>query len=339
VQLNYDVSIISKACLHPFYPLDDKVKLIYPTKNINYKNTITTLLGRLKVYRFIYKTLKKEKPDVVIPFSTTTNGVIIVICKLLKINVIASEHTNYKVGVNSLPIKIIKRWIYPMVNALTVLTERDKEQYYSKFMDNVVVMHNPLPFTPLDNLDTLHNRDKIVLAVGSVERWHIKGFDNLLKIFSQVVSKHPEWKLKIAGGGNSEYLVELINSLNLSENVELLGAVSNIRKLMQTASIFILTSRWEGLPMVLIEAMSQGMGCVAFDCFTGPRDILTNGEDGFLIEDQNNEKFVAQLIRLIEDEDLRYEVGASAIETSKKYLPHKIAAKWELLFKQVLDKN
>jgi GalNAc-alpha-(1->4)-GalNAc-alpha-(1->3)-diNAcBac-PP-undecaprenol alpha-1,4-N-acetyl-D-galactosaminyltransferase len=98
--------------------------------------------------------------------------------------------------------------------------------------------------------------------------------------------------------------------------------------LFRKSSIFALTSKWEGLPMVLLEAMSQGMACIAFDCFTGPRELITDRSDGILIEDQNFTSFVTGLRELMEDQDLRMNLGEKAIEASKKYLPGEILKNW-----------
>jgi len=290
----YDTTIISKAHKSSFYQLGDNVKLVYPKTVVDYKNKVTILLTRLKLYLDIYKYLKAEKPDFVIPFSTTTNGVTIITCKLLGLKVIASEHNNFKLNLNSFKVWVIKRIIYPHARLLTVLTERDRNEYYGKFMDNVIVMPNPLPLEPAENVGNLL-REKIILFVGDLSRWDQKGFDNLLEVFSQISPEYQDWKLVIAGSGNQSRLKEKIGELGLLENVSILGEVREIRTLFRESSIFALTSKWEGLPMVLLEAMSQGLACIAFDCFTGPRELITDRRDGILVEDQNLNAFVAGL--------------------------------------------
>ena len=332
------ITIISKAHVPPFYKLDPAVELIYPKTHIAYfGNKLLKLFSRMKVYWEIYNKLKKECPDLVISFSTTTNGSIIPICKFLGIRVIACEHNNYKLGLKSLFIRFIKRRIYPLTDMLTVLTNRDLNQYYGSFMKNVLVMPNPLSIKPINKRRKLS--DKNILVIGNVSKWEQKGFDNLLEIFSEVVKKYPGWKLKIAGGGSSDYLNDLIRKLDLETNVELLGAVKDIPSLMRKCAVFVLTSRYEGLPMALIEAMSQGMACVAFDCFTGPGDIITHGVDGILVENQNKVKFIESLSVLIEDESLRSRLGENAIETSKKYLPNVIMDRWVNLIDKVTTRS
>jgi glycosyltransferase involved in cell wall biosynthesis len=249
---------------------------------------------------------------------------------LLGLRVIASEHSNFKVSIKSFPIWFVKRHIYPHANFLTVLTERDKSEYYGRFMKNVVVMLNPLSLVPVKNVNLL-KREKIILSIGEVPSWRIKGFDNLLEIFLKISVQYPDWKLVIIGRGDQSYLLDIIQKSNLAGRVSLPGEIKNVQTFMQLSSIYALPSRWEGLPMVLIEAMSQGMACIAFDCFTGPGDIITNRLDGILIEDQDINQFVCGLSELIENQDLRLSLGTNAIETSKKYLPEKIVKRWRNL--------
>jgi GalNAc-alpha-(1->4)-GalNAc-alpha-(1->3)-diNAcBac-PP-undecaprenol alpha-1,4-N-acetyl-D-galactosaminyltransferase len=323
----YDTTILSKAHIPSFYKLDDNVKLVYPETVVNYRNKFTVLITRLKLYRDLYRYLNAEKPDFVISFSTTTNGIAVIICKLLGLYVIASEHINYRTDLKSFPVWVIKRLIYPHARLLTVLTERDKDEYYGKFMENVVVMPNPLPLKPAENVNLLL-RDKIILSVGDLTRWDQKGFDNLLEIFAKISPEYPDWKLVIAGSGDQGRLREKLNQLALEQAVTILGEVRDIQPLFRKSSIFALTSRWEGLPMVLLEAMSQGMACISYDCFTGPRELITDRRDGILIDDQNYKDFVSGLKELMDDQDLRMNLGEEAIETSKKYLPGEIMKKW-----------
>jgi len=191
-------------------------------------------------------------------------------------------------------------------------------------------MPNPLSLVPIENL-YIENREKIILAVGNVSRWKEKGFDNLLKIFLPISLTYPEWNSYIAGNGDPEYLKDLANKLSISDRVHFLGEIKDISPLLQKCSIYALTSRHEGMPMVLIEAMSQGLCCVAFDCFTGPRDILTNNHDGIIVLDQNINEFQANLTYIIENLNLRLNLGRNAIETSKLFLPEIIIPKWQNL--------
>lgn len=332
----YNVSIISKAQVPPFFDLNNNVRLLYPERKVNYKNRFTTLLTRGRLYLCILRLLRVEKPDIVIPFLTNTNGIVILICKILGIHVIASEHNNYRLNIKLFYVRLIKRRIYPMADFLTVLTERDRCEYYGHFMNNVVVMPNPLPFEPLEDFQ-IEDREKTVLAVGELIRWEQKGLDILIDIFKEVIKDHSDWRLIIAGNenDNDNHIKELIEKEELTKYITLSGEVKDMQGLMLKSSIFALPSRWEGLPMVLLEAMSQGMACIAFDCFSGPRDLLTDNYDGLLINDSDMNGFISGLKDLIENKDMRFRFGKNAVESSRKYLPENIVRKWHSLIETI----
>ncbi len=335
-ELGYDISIIVKQGNKPFYQINDKVKIIYPKHKIKYNTLYSKVVGRAKVYRDIYLIIKRNKPDLVISFSTTTNASVIIICKILKIKVIVSEHNNYKIGLDNIFIMFIKKYIYKFSDKVTVLTKRDDVEYYGKFLNNVVVMPNPLSFLPVEK--KIYNNKNIILAIGNLDRWKHKGFDKLIYLYSKIYQYYPGWKLYIVGGGSGKYLKSLIELYAISDNVFLIGETTDVVEIMHLSTIFVMTSRWEGLPMVLIEAMSQGLPCIAFDCFTGPGDIITNNVDGLLVEDQNDEEFERKLIELIENRQLQEELSVNAIETSKKYSYHIIINKWIELIEMVCCK-
>lgn len=328
--LDYSISIISKLRKEPFYKINENVNLLYPNNSINYNNVLVTLWGRIRTYKYIIKYLMSAKPDYVIPFLTTTAGVVVLICKILRLKVIACEHNNYKKDIKRLHIYFIKRYIYPLANHLNVLTKRDKEEFYGKFMSNVNVFPNPLSLKPVESV-AIEKRDNAILAIGNLSRWQHKGFDNLLEIFAKILQSHPNWKLYIAGAGESNYLLTIISRLNISKQIVLLGEVKDISILMEQVKIFALTSRYEGFPMVLIEAMSQGLPCIAFDCFTGPGDIITDGYDGILVPDQDIDDFVSKLLVLINNSELQKRLGLNAANSSKKYSIEKIIKKWNEL--------
>lgn len=324
----YDVSIISKQRIPPFYELAPSVKVLFPNQNIEYGNHLKKFLSRFRVYVDIYKTIKKEKPNVVIPFSTTTNGVTILICLLQGKVVIPSEHNNYKVGLNKFPIWFIKRILYKFANNLFVLTKRDADNFYGKFLKNVSVMPNPLSLKPTKKLN-FDNNEKIILAVGNVSRWYHKGFDNLLRIFHEVHSSLPNVKLQIIGGGDPSYLINLSKQLGIENKIDFITEVKNIQDYYQKASMFVLTSRWEGLPMVLIEAMSQGLPCIAYDCFSGPSEVIENNVDGVLIDNQNISKFTANILALFNDKSKKLLLSNNAVKKSENYNLGIILDKWE----------
>ena len=253
------------------------------------------------------------------------NRNIIFISKLLNLPVIVSEHTNHKADMNLLSW-IERRWIYKLANAVTVITHYDYD-YYSKFLKNIHIVPNPVSFEPVEYIK---RREKIILASGGLNRWKIKGFDTLLKVYANVVKIYPDWKLQIAGSGDDgfTYLKELAKELGIEDNVEFLGFCSDLDTVMQKVSIFVLSSRYEGFSMVLAEAMSQGCACVSFDCVSGPGEIIKNGVDGILVEDQNVQKMQEAICRLIEDDVLRRNLAMNAIKDVQRFSIQKISNKW-----------
>ena len=179
------------------------------------------------------------------------------------------------------------------------------------------------------------------MAIGSLNRYVHKGFDNLIEIAKRLKKVHPEWQFMIVGEGDEgyKYLKNKINHLDLNENIILSGFRPDIDKLLQNSSIFVLSSRYEGLPMALIEAISQGVACIAYDCVSGPSDIIDNEVNGILVKNQDKNEMTNQIIRLIENQELRQTLGENALKSSHKFSVEKIGRKWEDLFKEILKKS
>lgn len=334
----FSVTIVSKQKCKPFYNLDSKVSVWYPKNQISYACKYRRVFTSILMYIEIIYYFKKITPSIIIPISTTTSGVIVLIGQLLNLKVIVSEHTNYKAGLFYLANRIIKKHIYKYACAVVVLTNRDKIEFYNKLYDHVKVIPNPLSFKPLDE-NKLVTKEPIILAIGNLDSWYVKGFDNLLKIYDVIHKKFPTWKLLIVGDGKSNYIKELVEKMGLQEFVIFGGLQKNINEVMQKAEILVLTSRLEGLPMVLIESMSQGLPCIAFDCYSGPRDIITHNVDGYLVDDQNNDAFVRTLEELMDNERERERLAKNALKTSKKYLSDQIIPLWLNLFNSLNDKE
>lgn len=304
------------------FNLNSKVDYI----NLNassFKNQ--TLRYSIELFKF-YKGIS-NRPQLAISFMTQTSLSAILACKFYGIKIIASEHTNHlRTSTNPFLVKFTRKYVYRLADALTVLTMFDLP-YYQKVNKNVVVMPNPNPFK--DHASNA-KREKTILAVGNLDKYKVKGFDNLLSLTKNLLEKHTDWRLVIAGGGNHGLvkLKELVNKNKMENQVEFLGHCSNMSEIMGCSSIFVLSSRMEGLPMALIEAMSLGMACIAFDCISGPSDIIINGENGLLIENQNLQSMQHALERLMNEEDSRNYLGNNALKIKERYDPENIYKKW-----------
>ena len=177
----------------------------------------------------------------------------------------------------------------------------------------------------------LKSKKAIVIARNSYE----KGLDRLLIIWKKVIEKHPDWILDIYGDSVKDLKSQVLE-LEMEFNVILNEPVQNISEKYLASSVFIMTSRSEGFPMVLLEAMASGLPCIAYDCPTGPRAIIQEGENGFLIDDGDADLFVQKLTLLIEDENLRIKMGKKAKESVKKYDLESIMQQWKSLFESLV---
>ena len=187
---------------------------------------------------------------------------------------------------------------------------------------NGIVIPNPSWIKSKKTAD-LKQKKIIAIARNSYE----KGLDRLLSIWKEVGEKYPDWTLDIYTD-DVDSLEEEALKLEIESGINYLHFVKNIQKKYLKTSICVMTSRTEGFPMVLLEAMASGLPCIAYDCPTGPRAIITNAENGFLIPDNNIEMYIEKLSFLIENEEVRVKFGLDAKETSKQYSVKKIMEQW-----------
>jgi len=325
---NHEVIILTLSNEDSFYPLNKNVKHIKLNLMKDSKSIFETTFNTVKRIFVLKKVLKKLKTDINISFMTHTNILAIISSKLNGQKIIISERIAYDFY-NSKLINIMKKIFYPLSSFLIVQTNADKKHY--NYMKNVEVIYNPLSIS--GNVLDLSNKENIILAVGRLDKQ--KGFDNLIKAYSMVKT---DWKLFIAGAGEERKNLEhLINKLNLKDKVFLIGNQKNIFKWYNKASIFVLSSKKEGFPNVLIEAMACGCAVVSFDCPYGPNEIIENNVNGILVENQNIEKLSFAIQKLIDDKKLREKLSKEALKVENKYTLEKIAYKWEKIVKKVIN--
>src|SRR4051812_30539224 len=218
---------------------------------------------------------------------------------------------------------------YGELDVLSVLTARDRKRYREHVSKRVPVVRIPNTVRDMGGVRADLSA-KTVLAAGRLTRQ--KGYDRLIHTWSSVAERHPDWHLKICGDGpHQERLEKLIADRGLEQHVTLAGPAKDLGAEMERASIFALSSRWEGLPLVLLEAMSVGMAVVSFDCPTGPRAVLRDHENGLLIRPRKTANLAAGLNEMIEDEELRRRCSEGALATAREYTIEAIGPQWEEL--------
>ena len=312
------------------YPISENVKLL----PLYYSNKKVKFIQRVSVIYHARKILRNVNPDIVVGVMPVFFLLARIITIGSRVPVIASDHTSFLPS-KLMKFRFIRDYCYKYASAVTILTEKDYSILGDKLPQKVVIP-NPLTYTVLQNYTF---RDKIVLAVGRLDVWEVKGFDMLIKIWSIVTKKHKDWKLKIAGSGmktNVDFINKMIVDNNLQDSIELIGFQKNIDEIMRISSIFAMTSRIEGFPMSLIVAMSQGCACISFRISGIIEEIITNNKNGILISDGNIEEYAVKLMDLMDNENLRINIVQNALESVSRFSSKNIIDKWESLFFNLL---
>jgi len=333
-KLNYDIEIINFFNKNNELNFDLSSKInIYNLKGNNYHN-------KIKKYYYKFKNLEKiilnNDYDVVLGCSVVINLLFYLVklknmFKLEKLNILAWEHSQYS-NINK-KLKIIRRILYPKLEGVITLTQKDKEKF-SNFCNNTKVIHNINPY--IDNTRRSKLKNNRIIAVGRLEKE--KSFDKLIKSFNLINNKNENWELDIFGKGREiSKLKKLINNLDLKDKVNLKGFSNNIEKEYLKSSIFVLSSQTESFGMVIVEAMSFGIPCVSFDCETGPREIITDGVDGYLVELNNIEELSKKILVLINNYELRREMGKAAFKKSKLFSKKSILNKWKYYLEKISE--
>lgn len=221
--------------------------------------------------------------------------------------------------------------IVSLYDRFIVLTDSDA-QLWGK-LSNLQVIPNFLPFES-DARSNLTNRQ--IIAVGRLD--YQKGFDNLINIWKKVSERSEGWVLKIIGDGPLRtQLLNQIANMGLKDRIILQNATSDIVKEYLNSSILVMTSRYEGFGMVLLEAQSVGVPTISFDCKCGPGEIIVDSRNGYLIPEGQFDMFADKLLDLINDSVKRYRMGEAAYEDSARFSAKNIMGKWITLFESLLD--
>jgi glycosyltransferase involved in cell wall biosynthesis len=216
---------------------------------------------------------------------------------------------------------------YRKLTTLSVLTRRDRRRYAEHLEKPPRLVWIPNAVTDMGGVRADLSA-KTVITAGRLVRQ--KGYDRLIKAWAQVAPEHPDWRLRIHGEGpRKAWLETLIHRFGLEGVATLAGPTEDLGAEMAKASIFALSSRWEGLPLALLEAMAVGMAVVSIDCPTGPADVIDDHRNGLLVRPRTPTALAAGLREMIEDEELRRRCSAAAVETAGKYSMSVIGPRWE----------
>ncbi len=347
VRNGYDVSILTtdQMARRPFFDFDPRIQ--FYDLGINYEeNNGKSFLNKLIHYPFkqwkhknaLKRILMEQNADVVVSMFGNDASILPGINDgsrtVLEIHFSRFKRQQYgRKGIWKIVDDIRSRNDLKVVSKFdrfVVLTEEDKD--YWGDLQNIQVIPNARTFV-FDRPAEL--TEKKVIAVGRY--CYQKALDRLIDAWSIVCQSVSDWKLYLVGDGEDRVsLQQQIERLGLSDKVILGRAETDMPSVYTDASILALSSRYEGLPMVLLEAQAAGLPIVSFECKCGPRDVLTNGEDGFLVKEGDVETLAAKIRELIIDEDLRRRMGAEAYKNSEMFSEEKVMTQWVELFNEVI---
>ncbi len=317
----------------PYYRLDSRVELLQLGISAIPSPRWRAFLQIGKRVNALRQTFKRLKPKVIVSFLTKTNVMSILGAARLNIPVIISERNNPEVQRFNSVWNWARAKTYPHAFGLVTMTDGARQFFPPHMRKRSWVIPNPVN---LPN-DWMSRRGKyIISAVGRLVNQ--KGFDLLLEAFGQIAPRFPQWTLTIWGeGDNRTELVALRDQLGLRDRVRLPGVTERPGIWIETADMFVLSSRYEGWGIVLLEAMAAGLPVVSFDCEWGPREMITDSVDGLLVPALDVNGLADALAKLMADEGLRKTLGARAAQSAAAFTLGRISARWREVVQEAVD--
>lgn len=245
--------------------------------------------------------------------------------------VIGQEHLNFVKHAPALRWQM-GRW-YPRLDALVTLTEGDRADYQQLLKGRTVVraIGNAVARGPHPRSQQV---ERVVVSAGRLTAQ--KRYTHLIRAFAKVAERHPDWRLRIYGWGRQKALLRsVIDEYGLGDNVFLMGRTMDTEREFARASIMAMSSKFEGFPMVILEAFACGLPVVSYDCPRGPAEMITSGYDGLLVRNGDREGLSDALLQLIEDEELRRKMAHNALETAHRHSIEQVGEQWEDLFAEL----
>ena len=349
VQHGYDVTIITtdQEDRPYFFPIDERVKRIdlgldYGKLDYlpSYKRLWHTRLKRKEPKALLEQTLKREQADICVSVGFQDKDILPSLQDGSR--KILEDHTSrsafilmyppqqkFKRLLGHLRIKLRER-LAAKYDCFVILTETEKTEWQG--IPRIEVIPNANPLTSNKQTDVVSSRK--IMAAGRME--YVKNFIELIDIWSKVAPSHPDWRLSIYGDGwMFPFIQQRITKYGLEAQTTLEGASNDMASAYAQSSICVVTSHFEGLSMILVEAQTMGLPVISYACPSGPKDIIQDGVNGFLVTPYNQEAFAERLDKLISDADLRVRMGEEGRRLSQRYTPEVIMAKWEKLFAQL----
>lgn len=313
-----------------WYPLEVTIKRIVighcPSRTK--PELIVNLFKRIIKLR---KTIADINPNAIVSFLTEVNVVTILSTIGLRKKIIVSERVDPTMHQAILPFwKCLRRLTYPLANKLVVQTESIADYYRQWSGVNIAVIPNLAPSLVKSDVAELNFKKPFIVAIGRLVSQ--KGFDLLIKSFAPNAGKYPDWTLVIVGEGEGrQELLKLVRRFGLAKRIIMPGRVKNTQAVLRHSDLFVLSSRYEGFPNVLLEAMACGLPVVSFNCPSGPAEIIRPNYDGILTPPENIKRLSLAMDKLMGDKLLRQRLAKNARQVRTRFSEKKIMGRWEKL--------
>lgn len=317
------VSLVEKRD-KPFFEISENIKRFALFNEVVKGSThIFSICSKLK------KIVKENNIDVIVDIDGILDVYSLIVKLFTKVKVISWEHFNFYQN----PVVPYRKYTRALAgrfaDEIVTLTDEDLRYYKENLKIKCPITSIPNPVMNLES-DISYSNNKILLTVGRLT--YQKGFDMLLDVAKIVLYKHNDWKWIILGDGEDRKELELkINELGLQDKVILKGNVDDVEYYYKNAGIYVLTSRYEGLPMTLLESKAFKLPIVSFDIKTGPKDCIRENINGFLIENLDIKKMAEKLSFLMSNDELRKEFSRRALEHTDKFKLKNVLKRWNNL--------
>jgi len=310
----YQITILSRE-------IHSKENAYYLDKRVN---DIKFTGGGLDFLMQCKQHVAKSNPDIVVIHTMSKLTPILLLGGIKAKSVWSIEHVSFRF--HSTFFRLLRRYFYKKIDRVITLTKEDAINY-ELFHPAITIIANPTPLPlKIDNVKNTSIALKNIVSIGRLTNQ--KGFDLLIEAWSLVENQYPDWSLYIYGEGEDRDKLEKMITGKSLNNIILKGITSNIQAVYDNAAFYVMSSRFEGFGMVLIEAQSRGLPIVSFNCQSGPAEIITNNIDGYLVESKDVEALAERIRHLIENEFERESFSNNALLSAKRFESEVIIKQW-----------
>jgi len=312
-----------------FFPLHSKVNWIPLGVARNSSGLISAMYNNADRVLSLRRTIVQSRPDAVISFVAAMNVLTVLACAGRPFPVIISERCDPGAQSIGATWGLLRRLVYPRADAVVVQTRSIKEFFPEKIRVRSHIIPNPV-IAPKQLRDPRVRKKRKIIGMGRLVEQ--KGFDLLLRAFSKISAAHPDWFLEIWGQGPlRQELEQLAQALHLANQVSFPGQTQDTHAVLLEADLFVLSSRYEGFPNVLSEAMACGLPVITFDVASGPRDIVEHESNGLLVEANDIDGLAHAIERLLKNESERVRLAGESSKIVAKYGLSQVMKRWEAL--------